>query len=485
MAFDNFTVNVVSFNETEGVDWTQSRPSVTLTITPNAGYAIDVANFSPINPLPTYVNSVTFSQSGANIECTILYITPSIMPSADVLVALCISGVANPIAISVTGSVIDCGISNVLQPAAGDLPLAYNGSGVTGSNSTVITQTVAADTGYYFESAPVLSLSIGNLSNYTITNVKTYNASNQLIQVVFTVTYTFPAISVAGDKFCLTANAFEIYSPSAKILSYSFNTGSVSSAVTTTRLFTINGIEGANWALNASYTPGNVTIVNTSGTIDSTGLAVIAIIFPTSTANRLYTFTLTGDLAPSFDTTGGQLSVFTIYQYINTSLSFGFTSSNTDITVGAADSRSFIPYGSTLPIYVYNVTATSVSNITLASLPLAAWTNQSLLAPFYDQSVLSSAVTIDNTQSVKTIAAQIEVGVNFLGTSDLLSTLNLDNYITGTLVPISLYFGATAQDACCTGILGNYFVASGETFSSAVAVLLADGTPAPDGFYKQ
>jgi hypothetical protein len=92
MAFDNFTVNVVSFNETEGVDWTQSRPSVTLTITPNAGYAIDVANFSPINPLPTYVNSVTFSQSGANIECTILYITPSIMPSADVLVALCISG---------------------------------------------------------------------------------------------------------------------------------------------------------------------------------------------------------------------------------------------------------------------------------------------------------------------------------------------------------------------------------------------------------
>ena len=126
-----------------------------------------------------------------------------------------------------------------------------------------------------------------------------------------------------------------------------------------------------------------------------------------------------------------------------------------------------------------------MSNITLASLPLAAWTNQSLLAPFYDQSVLSSAVTIDNTQSVKTIAAQIEVGVNFLGTSDLLSTLNLDNYITGTLVPISLYFGATAQDACCTGILGNYFVASGETFSSAVAVLLADGTPAPDGFYKQ
>ena len=78
MAFDNFTVNVVSFNETGGVDWTQSRPSVALTITPNTGYAINAANFSPINPLPNYVDSVTCSHSGTNIECTILYTTPSV-----------------------------------------------------------------------------------------------------------------------------------------------------------------------------------------------------------------------------------------------------------------------------------------------------------------------------------------------------------------------------------------------------------------------
>ena len=95
MAFDNFTVNVVSFNETEGVDWTQGHPSVTLIITPNAGYAINVANFSPINPLPNYVDSVTFSQSGANIECIILYTSPSVMPSSNVLIALCINGSAS------------------------------------------------------------------------------------------------------------------------------------------------------------------------------------------------------------------------------------------------------------------------------------------------------------------------------------------------------------------------------------------------------
>ena len=433
MAFDNFTVNVVSFNETEGVDWTQSRPSVTLTITPNAGYAIDVANFSPINPLPTYVNSVTFSQSGANIECTILYITPSIMPSADVLVALCISGVATLITTSVAG-VVNYSTTFTSTPTPPSATGLYSGTGLISSTSEIADLAVVASSGYYFPVLPTASLAIGELSNYSIVSTLINDAAGNLIQVNFAVNYTFPNYSVTGDRIVVTANAAEIYSPSIKIQSYSMNLANVIVSGET-RPITIYGITGAAWQLQVTESVGG-TIVNTSGTIDSTGLAVIAIIFPTSTANRLYTFTLTGDLAPSFDTTGGQLSVFTIYQYINTSLSFGFTSSNTDITVGAADSRSFIPYGSTLPIYVYNVTATSVSNITLASLPLAAWTNQSLLAPFYDQSVLSSAVTIDNTQSVKTIAAQIEVGVNFLGTSDLLSTLNLDNYITGSIIPV-------------------------------------------------
>ena len=55
MAFSNFTVNVVSFNETVGVDWAQAHPSVTLIITPNAGYEINATNFSPKNPLPPFV----------------------------------------------------------------------------------------------------------------------------------------------------------------------------------------------------------------------------------------------------------------------------------------------------------------------------------------------------------------------------------------------------------------------------------------------
>lgn len=484
----NFTINIVTFPAFEGVDFTIENPTATLLLVPNQGYTLTASNFTATNPLPSYVNSVLFTQAGLNVTCVITYNSPSIMPGADVFIDVCSSGFAEESLITVSGSVIDCGIQNTTQPGVGVLPLAYNGGGVFGSNSTVITQTVAADTGYYFESAPVLSLSIGNLSNYTITNVKTYNASNQLIQVVFTVTYTFPAKSITGDKFCLTAKAFEIYSPSVEILSYSFNTAPVDGG-TTTRSFTINGIEGAQWALTATITPpGNINIVSTSGIIDSTGLAVVTVIFPATTVNTAITFTLTGDLAPSFDTAGGQPSVFTIYQYLESTLSFVFSSSASHVTVGAADVRTYLPY-SNRQTHQYTVEATSNQNFAFdIEPPLSGWSNQNLASPNgdnYVQSVNTQSIAIDNLTTPKTLVATLSVTVGFAGVVDMISTLNLDNYLTGALVPVSLYFGATAQDACCTGTLGNYFVASGETFSSAVAVLLADGTPAPDGFYKQ
>ena len=481
----NFTVNIVTFPAFEGVDFTIENPTATLLLVPNQGYTLTASNFTATNPLPSYVNSVLFTQAGLNVTCVITYNSPSIMPGADVFIDVCSSGFAEESLITVSGSVIDCGISNVSQPGVGVLPLAYNGSGVFGSNSTVITQTVAADTGYYFESAPVLSLSIGNLSNYTITNVKTYNASNQLIQVVFTVTYTFPAKSIAGDEFCLTANAFEIYSPSIEILSYSFDTAPVDGG-TTTRSFTINGIEGAQWALTANYTPGNINIVNTSGTIDSTGLAVVTVIFPAATVNRVYTFTLTGDLASSFDTTGGQLSVFAVNQYLESTLSFVFSSSASHVTVGAADVRTYLPYSNS-QTHQYTVEATSNQNFAFdIEPPLSGWSNQSLASPNgdnYVQSVNTQSIAVDNLSSPKTLVATLSVTVGFAGVVDMISTLNLDSYLSGSLMPITLTYSLT--DACCDGISSTYFINNGETFLTATSILDASGSPAADGFYRQ
>ena len=184
---NNFSVTIVSFPETTGVDWTQDNPSVVLLITPDPGYTVTAANFSATAPLPSYVSSVTFSQDGANINCVVNYISPSVMPANDVLIDICAAGYAEQTPVTLAGTIKACGTSNISFPKPNQLPSNYSGSGEFNTTATVLTQSVIASTGYYFAVEPILALSIGNINNYTITNSKTYNSDNQLISIVFTV----------------------------------------------------------------------------------------------------------------------------------------------------------------------------------------------------------------------------------------------------------------------------------------------------------
>jgi len=234
-------------------------------------------------------------------------------------------------------------------------------------------------------------------------------------------------------------------------------------------------------------TPGNTNIVNTSGTIDSTGQALVNVIFPATTINQTYTFVLTGNLASSFDTPNGQPSTIVVNQYINTTLSCGFTSTNTNVTVGAADSNTFIPGDEIFNRdFTYTVSATSTANFVIANpITVQNWSNQASIFPNYEFNINSQTITIDNVPATKTLTAVLDVTIYSTGTPSLLSTLDLDNHIQGALVPVTLNFASTANGACCVGVSGNYFVASGQTFLTATAVLDASGNPAADGFYKQ
>ena len=434
MAFDNFTVNVVSFTETAGTDWAIAQPFATLLITPDIGYTVTAANFSPITPLPTYVNSVSFLNNAGSgtVTCIITYDSPSVMPSANVLISLCIQGYAEPSTIVISG-VLKGNTSNVSIPASGDLPRNYSGSGDWDTSLQVLTQAVTASTGYFFATLPVLSLSIGNLKNYTITSVKTFDAQNRLIQVVFSVFYKFPEATVTGDLFVLTATAVQYYNPSVEITGYQFNTQNVVAQGGETRAFTIYGIAGANWNLQCVYTPGNINIVNTSGTIDATGQAVVNVVFPATTnVNRTYTFTLTGNLASSFNTSNGQTSTPSINQYGQASLGLVFSSTNAAITPGAAAVRYYLPYSASQQV-IYTVTATSTSTFTVANNPPPglAWTGQDPAVPPQDfnYTMESQTFEVNNLSSPATLTATVVVNVNTPGSISKTSTLDLDNVL--------------------------------------------------------
>jgi len=496
MAFDNFTANIVSFPEITGVDWTIDNPFVTLILVPNPGYSINANNFEATNPLPSNVSSVDFVQSGDNVTCTVFYITPSIMPSNDVFIDVCASGFADKKVSNINGILKDCGISNVANPGIGVLPLSYSGSGEFESTANVLTQAVIADSGYYFEIEPVLSLSIGNISNYNITSQKTYNTDNQLTQIVFSVDYTFPSESVQGDEFCLVANAEVIYNPSVEIQAYGINSTPVDFSGEI-RTFTIFGIQGAQWNLQyyKSATPNPILIGEFSGTINSSGSNSVNITFPSSLVNVDYTFILTGDLASSFCTTfpyspcaTGQPSVWQILQFAEQNVGFEFSSTNPKVTVGAENIKSFISGGSP-GIQEYTVTATAVPNQTFAwndgPPQVSDWSNQSLFPPDTSQLVNNQTITIDNIANPRTLSISLQTNITTVGSQNLTSVLNLDNFLaTATIQPIQLYYGLTENDLCCNPSVVNYFILTGETFNDATSILESDGTTsAPDGFY--
>tara|TARA_B110000902_G_scaffold156394_1_gene179349 strand:+ start:1855 stop:3159 length:1305 start_codon:yes stop_codon:yes gene_type:complete len=433
MAFDNFTVNVVSFPETAGNDWTLDNPQVILNITPNAGYSIDANNFSAISTLPSYVSNVTFTQNGVNIDCIIVYNSPSIMPPVDVVIALCIQGYATETPIIIIGTTKSGGLTNVSIPVPGDFPISFNGSGEWDSSLTVFTQAVVASTGYYFQTMPNLAIAKGNLSEYTVTNIKTFDSENRLIQVVFSVSYKFPAGDVSGDEFVLTANAIQYYNPPVKIVSYRFNSQNVIQQAGETRTFTIYGIEGANWDLRCNYTPGNISIVNTSGIIDATGQAVVSVVFPATTnVNRTYNFALTGDLATNFNTANGQTSTPFVTQYIQSSLSLVFTSTDPAITEGPAVLRYYQPFGLSL-FATYTVTATSTQSFTVANNPPPGleWTGQGTPVSPGDfmYSMQSQTFVVNNLASPATLTATVVVEVVVPGSVSKTSTLDLDNVL--------------------------------------------------------
>ena len=495
MAFDNFTVNVVSFNETEGVDWTQSRPSVTLIITPNAGYAINVANFSPINPLPTYVDSVTFSQSGTNIECVILYTSPSVMPSNDVLIALCINGSATEIAYSVSGDVLGiqagCNISNVI-------PTAYANQGNFNETKAVLYLTVRADTGYYFPEQPTLVLSVGSNSNYVISKTNVLDGSGNITETNFVVQYTFPNFSVTGNHLTLSACAAEIYSPSIEIQSYTMSFANVIVSGET-RPITIYGITGAAWQLQVTESVGGTTIGQFSGTIDSSGSATESIVFPLSAVDVDYTFTLTGDLANTFCTVApytpcltGQPSVWQIHQYTAQDVSFNLTSTFSSITIGAADTKSFTPLG-TPGITAYSVSASkpgSSQDFIFNTPPTSTnWSNQNGTNPITNQTVQDPLlITINNASDPKTLVIDLDTNIAQVGTQPLLSVLNLDNFLL-SYTELTLCYAVTETALCCgtsesrtvfvQGDAANLAGVTGDLYTDATFQ-----TKAADGYYS-
>ena len=281
---------------------------VILTLVPDAGYSIDANNFSVILPYPNYVSSVAFTQSNinpANVICTVILQQGAVMPNHDIIIDLCVKGIATTAETTVSGTVTYAQAINVL-PAT--LNASYSSPGNFGQTKNVFTQVISAEPGTYFVNTPVIAITSGNMADYSVSYSHSTNAQNQVISTTIEVFYTFGNSSIAGDSWEIAAVAF---APSLKINSYSFDSSTLPQAGDT-RAYTVSGDIGAEYILtsNKPIFSGN-TIYN--GTIQSTGSDIVMATFPAVTNNEVYSITIDGIFSGSFS----QQTTVSLNKYIS------------------------------------------------------------------------------------------------------------------------------------------------------------------------
>lgn len=443
---NKFTVTSVDFNATAGQLLSSERSSVDLTLVPVSGYELDAADFSAnSNDFPTGVSAVSFAQSGANVIATVTFDTGYTMPSNAIDLPICISGRATLISFTLSGSVIITSDANI-TPASGVSTFSVTGN--EGDTVTAFTKTISANTGYKLNPLPVGTLAYGDPNKFNITTSSTTDESGNVTDYTFTGTYTFGGATETNNQFTILASSELIYVPPIEITSYTINTASIpgdSTVALRTRTMTIIGTPGANFTIsvldNSNNTPSGVP--SGEQTISGSGSYSFNIIFPEVTSPEEYDFILTGDsVSDNFGGAGQQPSSFTIYQYPDINVSFGLTTTDSDITV---PSNYNIVYAAnnvlTTTDLNYNftatLTATSTSEITETTAPqISDLTN---LNPATNGgtditiSSLTSSVAVDGLSYTITITGV----TNETGTANVSSTLNLNNYIITNVAPVA------------------------------------------------
>jgi hypothetical protein len=436
----NFSVASVEFGVDSGTNISATQSTAVLTLIPDAGYTITAGDFSYTSG-PSQVSGVTFAQSGQNVIATVTFNTNAVMPSSDLDIPICISGESGEVSYTLSGNINVIASSNV-TPSSGNI--AYTASGNTGDTVQVFSQTISADTGYFFPDPPTGSLTSGNSSSYTFTTTEGLNNDGEVISKTFIANYTFGSQSVSGDVFTIVADADLIPVIVSEITSYTFSTVNIDGDGET-RSMVVFGTPGAEFSLNVvneDGTPVSLGVINNQ-VIPGSGSFSFNITFPAVTDNDDYDFTLTGDgVSNNFNGTGQQPSTFTVNQYVDINLTFGLTTQNSNITPGATISFLYEPdktLSTTDSNYSFTGTLVATSTATITENVSPTVNDFTNLNPNNNggtsttiNSVSAALSNNDLTYTVTFSGTTTETGI-----ADVLSTLNLDYLITTNSVPVA------------------------------------------------
>ncbi|MDA9907779.1 hypothetical protein N9D22_05280 [Flavobacteriaceae bacterium] len=330
VAIDNFTVTSEEFVIPGGGLISSVAPQAVLTITPNQGYEIEASNFTVVSSNPEVdVPGSYFTQDGENVILTVVFITTATMPNNNLDIKICMRGAAQELGVTIAGT--------VFYDTANAIPLPqsspYTNSGPAESTEEILSQLIQADTGYYFQATPTISLRTGDPTDYNLyTTGSVLDSNNRLTAIRVNADYTYPFVNHSGDEIDVYAHAIEIPVILEYVTGYSINT--TVPAAQTVRDLAITGVQGADYSLTidngATFSNGTNAI---TGVLPA-GQELVPITFPavTSTQTHNLTFVVPGtDLSPDFNQPNP--IVFTRRVITSIQLSGTITSGDADISV--------------------------------------------------------------------------------------------------------------------------------------------------------
>lgn len=347
--------------------------SVTLEIIPDSGYVVAARDFvAGANPDAAKINSITladsessggpqndgsytannkvivtvdFVDSYAPTENITLDIDPAGEATAAHLVPVKLQGT---FAIPASPNKVTFTASNVLDFASSGSTTDFYAYDNPGDLVTIMVMTIAATTNDFIDEDATIVITNSSDStadqDYQIDRVNTFDSSNRLTQVVYTVKAVLPKVSRNNDVITFTGAGADIPGLDKKIYGYRMNTGNAGLEGINRRLeifgdigaqfrikmqrgtlsgstYTTDSTDGIYVFDNSQTTiadiflPSTSTVtypseINSSGnyiastnpyTLDATGLFFKNILIPVDVENKVYRFTITPETGTTVD----------------------------------------------------------------------------------------------------------------------------------------------------------------------------------------
>ena len=443
--FPTFSMQGDDFLQTAGTNIADTHPSSTLKLTPYFGYILRSIDFSAITPLPTGVSSVVFTQgSGPNpvdphtVDCTITLDNPLTMPDNELDLGICISGQGVPKywnrVLSVSSD-INTNLTASLTGGTVDLSGQYN-------TVQTQTQTITANSGYYINKTPSVFIGTKVPNNFTTSTQEFFNSKGHLIKVIMTTNYLVDASDSTIDTIKYIAQGVKEIPANnvVQVNSYTFDSSSIGQSGSVREMI-VRGVNGASFSVNVVDSL-STNIFSFTGTIPNTGVKSLFINFPKiSSGSETYTVTISGTLNPSLSPT-----TFDVNQYEDIQVGFSITSTNGFIgsTISPTVNKYFTANqyfnSSFTDSYVYrilieNPTGTLNAQSDVINFPVAnSFTNIDGSIAGGSEILINSCIFAEYQESGVVSNNKILMTLVYaplsIGTLDVASTINIDNFLT-------------------------------------------------------